>query len=146
MKKYLGKAMMVCMLIFGMLAAVCLNDTLYAATKKVVEIDAKYEGEDALEVGDKVDPKMFRVIVTYDDGTEELLGTQEFDVILSSDSLEIEDTDDYAIISYGSKWTRVHLEIVGSGQTPEDEVDRKLLSISATYEGDPVSVDRKSVV
>lgn len=142
MKDYLKKGLMVCTLMFGILLMVGLNDTLYAANKKVKDIDAVYEGVE-LQVGDEIDPKDIKVIITFDDGTTELLGTQEFDLILPSGTFEIEDVKDgdRARVSYGNKWTLINgLDIVGSGHTIDDEEDRKLLSISATYVGGPVSI------
>ena len=140
MKRFLRKGSLVCMLVFSMLLSVCLNDTLYAATKKVDHLEAEYTGPD-LDVGDEVKKSYFEVRVYYDDEDEDdfdILGTREFDLVLTrSDSTTMEYTEDTARISYGSKWVRVDLSTVGSGG---EEDSRTLISISAKYEGAPVSV------
>lgn len=138
MKNYLGKCLMVCTLIFGMMLAVCVNDTLYAATKKVDYLEAEYIGED-LEIGDEVKKTDFVVYVYYEEDDEyDILGTREFDLVLRrAGSTTMEYNEDTAIISYGNKWVGVELDTVGTGGSEES---RRLMSISATYDGEPVSV------
>lgn len=139
MREYIKKGSLSALLMLVMLFTVCVNDTLYASTKRVDHLEVEYTG-DELNVGDEVKAIDFRVYAIYEDETKDLLGTREFDLVLSSDSLKIEDTDDYAIVSYGTKWRRCELPIVGSGYTESEITKKKLLYITAKYEGEPVSV------
>lgn len=140
MREYLKKGLAAGVLVFAMLLTVCMNDTLHAATKVIDRLEAEYIGDD-LDVGDEVRKADFVVRVYYEDEDDEdydVLGTREFDLVLRrAGSTTMEYTEDQAVISYGNKWCRVDLATVGNGG---EEESRTLLSISAKYEGDPVSV------
>lgn len=139
MEKYLKKGILACLLVFGMLVSMCAKDTLYAATKRIENLEAElYEGVE-IELGDEIRKEDFRVKVNYDDGSYDILGTREFDMILvRSKSTTMEYEEDEARITYGSKWVKVPLSV----DQDEEELpeERTLLSISATYDGDPVAV------
>ena len=136
------KTLLAFMIMQGMLSTVCLNDTLYAAAKTVHHMVAIYENDD-LEVGDKVLKSDFRVWVYYNEQETDydILGTQEFDLVLKrANSVIMEYTEDKAIITYGNQWISVDLQTVDEDVTIDEDMPKKLLSISAVYEGEPVSV------
>lgn len=142
MRRGLIKGLLTSMLMLGMLLGICVNDTLYAA-KRVSYIEVVSYNNDDLQVGDEVDKRDFEVRAYYEGGDSDdydVLGTREFDLVLKrAGSLEMKYTEDEAIISYGNKWDSFTISTVGS---TSDEIEdlRKLLSISATYEGDPVAI------
>ncbi len=132
MNTYLKKGLLTCLLVFGMLITACFHDTLYAATKRAVELYATYEG-DGVYAPDDVRPEDFRVRVTYDDGDYDYLGTREFD-------MEVRSVGGHYVarITYGNLWYNVELE--SGDDYIDDNTPRTLLSISATYDGDPIAV------
>lgn len=144
MKKHLIKGLLAGMLVLGMMLSICVNDTLYAATKKIDYVDVVSYNNDSLEVGDEVDKRDFEVRVYYQDGDSDdydVLGTREFDLVLKrSGSLEMKYPEDTAIITYGNKWGSIEISTVGSTSGEDPDIPRKLLSISASYDGAPVSV------
>lgn len=144
MKNKLFKGLLTGLLMLGMMLGLCVNDTLYAATKKIDRVEIVHYNNDRLEVGDTVKKSDFEVRVYYKDGDEDdfdVLGTREFDLILKrSNSTEMKYTEDTAIISYGNKWDSIEISTVGSDADEDKDVPRRLLSISATYDGAPVPV------
>lgn len=149
MKKYLIKGLLTGMLLLGMMLGICANDTLYAATKTIAKIEAEFYPEDDFNVGDEVKKSDFVVKIYYEDeygdvdeSNYDVLGTREFDLVLKySDSNIMEYPEDKAIITYYDKWwIAVDIYTVDSGVEEDPDIPRKLLSISADYEGDPVSV------
>lgn len=145
MEKYLKKGLLSCLLVFSLLMAACLNDTLYAATRRVVDLEATYERQDELYMGDEIRKEDFRVKVWYDNGDYDILGTREFELTLTrSRDLTMQYAEDVARITYGNLWARVDLNVVGDNIDVDDD-SRKLLSISATYDGDPLPVGGMAV-
>lgn len=144
MKRNLLKGLLAGLLMLGMMLGVCVNDTLYAATKRIDRVEVVSYNNDDLQVGDEVDKRDFEVRVYYESGASndyDVLGTREFDLVLKrSGSLEMKYTEDTAIISYGNKWDSIELSTVGSGAKEDKDMPRKLLSISASYDGEPVAV------
>lgn len=142
MEKYLKKGLLACLLVFGMLVSMCAKDTLYAATRRVDHLEVYYrEDADRPQVGKEIRNEYFDVKVVYDDDEWEWLGSREFELtIIGSDSNIIEHDDDVVRITYGSKWVRFELEDIMDNDQEEIPDESVLLSISATYDGDPVAV------
>lgn len=144
MKRNLLKGLLAGLLMLGLMLGICANDTLYAATKKIDRVEVVSYNNDDLQVNDEVDKRDFEVRVYYEDsGSDEydVLGTREFDLVLKrSGSLTMKYTEDTAIVTYGNKWDSIEISTVGSSSKEDLDLPRKLLSISATYDGAPVSV------
>ena len=144
MKKRIMKGLCTGLLMLGMMLGICANDTLYAATKvDKIEVE-EYKREGELEVGEEVKKTDFIVRVYYDGKDEyEILGSQDFDLELKyagSDVMEY--THDFAIIRYeaAGKYTEFELNTTDKNASIDEEMPKRLLSISAVYEGDPISV------
>jgi len=133
MGKYLRKGLPVFLLVMGLLVMTCLNDTLYAAAKRASSLEVSYTGDGVYDEND-VRKEDFRVVVHYEDGDYDVLGTREYEIEIRHTSEGYE-----ARISYGNLWERVLLNTAGDDEDI-DGYEKTLLSISATYNGDPLPV------